>query len=353
MLLFCDSFDHYTTAAAFALKYGTALNSAYTLNSGAGRNSTYGLRLNDVTFYSAQGVGYVLPSNVTGKLFVGFAVNMAARAGEQCLVAYMDGTTVQCTVNIQADMKINVRRGNTGSGTVIATSTNAIAFGAYHYFEVAITIHNSAGTIDVRWDEQNVAGLSGLTSQNTRNGTNNYANKVNLWGAPSNAALGGSATIVDVDDLVIYDDTGSYNNAFLGDCRVQCIVPTGAGATTNFTPSAGSNYQNVDEATPNDETDYNSSSTANDIDLFTMGDITPTSGAIKAVMVWMYARKDDGGVRQLAGAVRSGGTNAFATTVTIGSSYGYYQGLHEVDPAAAAWTITTVNAIEAGYKLIA
>lgn len=352
MLLFCDGFDHYNTAAAFLAKYGTTLNGAYTINSSAGRNGTAGIRLNDTTFYGAQGVPVILPSNITGKVFVGFAVNMALRAAEQCLVAFMDNTTVQCTVNIQTDMKINVRRGNTGSGTIVATSTNAISYGAYHYFEVAITVHNTAGTIDVRWDGQNVAGLSGLTSQNTRNGSNNYCNKVNLYGAPSNTALGGSATIVDVDDLYICDDSGSNNNTFLGDVRVQSIFPSGAGNQTDFTPSAGSNFQTVDETTPNDDTDYNSSSTANHIDLFAMGDITPTSGTIKAVVVWVYCRKDDAGSRQLAPAVRSGGTNAFATTINVGSSYAYYQGLFELDPASAAWTITTVNSIEAGYKLI-
>lgn len=352
MLLFCDSYDHYNTAAGFLAKYGTTLNSAYTINGSAGRNGTAGLRLNDVTFFSAQGIPVILPSNITGKIIVGFAVNMALRASEQCLCTIQDGTTIQCSVNIQTDMKINVRRGNTGSGTIIATSTNAIAYGAYHYFEVAITVHNTAGTIDVRWDGVNVPGLTGLTSQNTRNGTNNYGNRVGLFGAPSNAALGGASTIVDVDDLYICDDSGAQNNTFLGDVRVQAVFPSGAGNSNQFTPSTGSNYQTVDETTPNDDTDYNSSSTANDIDLFAMGDITPTSGTIKAVVVWVYCRKDDGGSRTLAPAVRSGGSNSFATTISVGSSYAYYPGIFELDPASAAWTVTTVNSIEAGYKLI-
>lgn len=352
MLLFCDGYDHYNTAAAFLAKYGSALNGAYSVNGSAGRNGTAGMRLNDVSFFGAQGQPVLLPSNITGKLFVGFSWNGAVRPAEQCLVVYMDGTTVQCTVNIQADMKINVRRGNTGSGTIIATSTNAVAFGAHHYFEVGITIHNSAGTIDVKYDGVAVAGLNGLTSQNTRAGSNNYANRINLFGAVSNACLGGSSSIVDIDDMYICDDSGAQNNTFLGDVRVQAIFPNGAGNSTQFTPSAGSNFQNVDETTPNDDTDYNHSATAGHIDLFTMGDISPTSGTIKAVMVWMYARKDDGGSRTIRSVVRSGGTNAVGTTVSVGSSYAYYQGLHELDPAAAAWTISTVNSIEAGYELV-
>lgn len=346
MLLFCDSFDHWVTADA-AAKWGQALQGAFTINSSAGRNSTAGLRVNS----SGNNFGPKLALANTATVILGMAVNFASQTRENCLFSFYDAGTRQVTVNIQTDNKINIRRGATSSGTIIATSTNPVSVGAYHYFEIKIKFHNTTGTIDVQWDGAAVAGLSGLTGLNTRAGSNNYANEIYVWSDGTTASL--SMQTVDGDDFYVCDDSGANNNNFLGDVRVQCVVPTGTGNSNAFTPSAGANWQCVDEAAQNGDTDYNESSNAGDIDLFATGDISPTSGTIKAVMVWMYAKKTDGGVRQLAGAVRSGGTNAFATTVTLGASYAYYPGLHELDPAAAAWTVTTVNSIEAGYKLIA
>src|SRR5262249_37892481 len=151
---------------------------------------------------------------------------------------------------------------------------------------------------------------------------------------------------LDYCDLYICDGQGSLNNDFLGDVRIQASIANGAGATTNWTPSAGSNYQNVDDATPNEDTDYNSDATAGDIDTYAMGDVTPAAGAVKGVMVSMRARKDDGATRTLQAAIRTGATNYFGASQNLTSSYAYYTEIWENNPnTSSPFTISDVNGL--------
>jgi hypothetical protein len=155
------------------------------------------------------------------------------------------------------------------------------------------------------------------------------------------------------DDFYICDTSGSFNNDFLGDARIKAVFPDGAGNYTEWTPSAGSNYQAVDENPPDDDTTYVSSSTPNQRDTYTFGASGLPSSTVKAVVVNMQARKDDGGTREIAGMARSSSTDGVAATQTLASSYANYQGIFETDPnTSAAWGLSAVDGAEFGHKLI-
>jgi len=135
---------------------------------------------------------------------------------------------------------------------------------------------------------------------------------------------------------------------------VATSFPTGAGNHTQFTPSTGSNWQNVDDSAPNGDTDYNSDGTVGDRDSFVITDLPSVANAVKAVQYSLYARKDDAGTRQLAPFVRISGTNYDGTTVTMASSYGMFTEVKEQSPAtSSAWGVSEVNGMEYGYKVVA
>ena len=155
------------------------------------------------------------------------------------------------------------------------------------------------------------------------------------------------------EDFYVCDDVGSIANSLLGDCRVELQLPDGAGNSTDWTPSTGSNYQCVDETAPNSDTDYVSNRTAGDHDSYTFDDIVTVDGEIYAVQTNMFARKNDAGTRQIKSLIRSGGSDyATGTTHTLIDSYKYYPDIYEHDPdTSSAWTISGVNAAEFGPKL--
>ncbi len=67
----------------------------------------------------------------------------------------------------------------------------------------------------------------------------------------------------------------------------------------------------------------------------------------------MYARKDDAAVRQIAPVIRQAGSDNVGATVTLSSTYQFFQQIYNQDPTAADWTPTTFNADEFGIKEIA
>lgn len=345
-LLFFDSFDTYTTNADFQKRWNAddfQTTSFQSITSAAGRNSTNGCR-----FTNNAHIGRTLGVNA-GTLIAGFYYTGAAsQTVANWLCAFNDGASNQIGVMFDGAGHLQVRRGinlGTFGGTTLGTGTKFLSNGVGHYIEVKIKFHGSTGTVDVRVDGVSDISLSG---QNTIATANAYATRFYIGNRS------GAENPRDWDDLYVCDDQGSANNDFLGDVRAVAIFPTGAGNYTQWTPSTGSNWQNVDDAAPNADTDYNSDSTVGHRDSFVMGDLPTGAASVLGVQYSLYARKDDAGTRQVAPFVRISSTDYDGTTVSVSSSYDSYRELRETSPATStAWTPSEVNGMEYGYKEIA
>lgn len=142
-------------------------------------------------------------------------------------------------------------------GTTLLKSTSpvqALTQNQWHYVEVKVTVHNSAGAFEVRVDGSNVLSDS---SVNTRAGsTNNHCNRVRFHG--SNFGINSAATL---DDVYILDTTGAVNNDFLGNRRVTTIFPNAPGSSTQWTPDTGNNYARVNNVASDGDSSYVQSST--------------------------------------------------------------------------------------------
>ena len=191
-----------------------------------------------------------------------------------------------------------------------------------------------------------VVWVTVATSQDTKSSSNAYFNEFRI-GLDNNV----SGDEIQFDDLYIIDTSGSVNNDFLGDCKVVTIYPSANGTTNSWTASTGSNYQCVDEAQHNTDTDYVSSSTATQLDLYAMGDIT--GGTVLGIRVVNVARKDDAGTRTAVQAVRTGSTNYFAgSAYSVGDNYTYYGNIWENNPnTTSPWSSSEINGMEAGIRL--
>ena len=343
-LLFCDSFDHYASAGmAYKWTYRDGAN--VTIDASYGRFSTGGCKIT----YNSSGVYKTHDQKRT--LVAGVAVKVPnVTPGVITPIAFCEAlyTQPQCCVCVNASKYLEVRRGD-NNGTVLATSTDPLTQG-WHYVEFKAYIDDSAGTTEVHLDGVEVAELT-LTDQDTQNRTNNYADITRLC-----LSTGGSQADYYFDDFYLCDTTGSYCNDFLGDIRVECKLPDGAGdsVNTDWTPSAGDNYECVNESPPTDDTDYVSSETADNIDTYAFAALATTAGSVKAVTVWNYARKDDAGTRQIAAVARHDTSESYGSTVTLSATYTHYGEIYHVNPSTtSAWTIAEVNEAEFGVKLIA
>lgn len=229
----------------------------------------------------------------------------------------------------------------TRSGTALtgATSTRPLSIGVWSHIEVKVYIHDTLGTVECR-----VNGVPWISASalDTRNGGTGVIDALTVRHGNQNLAY--------VDHFILWDTSGARNNNFLGEKKVVTLLPTGAGAKSEWTPSAGLNFQNVDEATADDDTTYNYSANAPNEDLYTFGDQTML--VVDAVAVNLVGRKDDAGSPIFKEKCRSGGNNySGASDFSPGSSYLNFQEIREVDPATSSqWSSSGVNNAEFGVS---
>lgn len=276
-------------------------------------------------------------------LIVGFAIKVDALSTGADFFEILSGggTTVQLGLQFDSFGRILVK--NNG-GTTIATGTTVLAANTWYYIEVKLFVNGASGTVEVH-----LGGQTEIASTVGNFGSTN----VDTVGWIRHHTTIASTTIIWVDDVYVCDATGSNNHDFLGEVWIQTFEPDADGAHTDFSRSTGStNFQNVDDATPDDDTTYNFSSTVGNIDTFGTPAALDPGAAVYGVQVVEYARKDNTGERQIAPVIRQAGTDYVGSNETLLSNYQFLTQIYNQDPTNSNWTATNINADEFGYKLV-
>ena len=337
-LLFMDSFDHYTTLTE---KHSGA--NACSISAGVGRWGSSGVLAgsgNSTCYF------YKTFADYKSTLIAAMAFKVDVYTPNS-LLGFYDSGTLHCDLRFTAGGLLTFTR----AGAVLSTGTTVIPLDAWQYVEVKATISDT-GSYQVKLNGINeIHTLGGPVSGDTRNGANASTNQVR-WGHTVGGNLSWS-----IDDVYVCDTSGSVSNDFLGDIRVEYLVPTGAGVRTGFTPSTGSNWSNVDE-TPASDTDYNSANTPGAMDLFQMANLSG-NGLVHGVQTISRGKKDDAGFRKFKPAFYKasglGDTNRWYTGTQdpVLDSYIFLpiQVMTTSPDTGVAWTVDEVNAIQYGYAV--
>jgi hypothetical protein len=357
-LLFMDSWDHYVTAdlpEKWTATGATGTSAAVAIVAGAGRRSSSGLRWTLGTASAPAGYCQKVLSPTGAACIMGFSISapsgFAGTAQGLQIASLRDIAALQVSLRANADMTLSVLRGT----TVLGTTTNALPVSTAAYVEWKVVIDNAAGSVEVRIN--GATGLS-LAAQDTQQTATTGWTSVVLGQidalANSGVGIGGASKTFDYDDLYVLDGSGAAPwNAFLGDLRVDVRVPTGAGTTTGWTPSAGANWQNVDDAAPDDDTTYNGTATVDAIDTFVVQDAAVAGATIYGVQQCLSMKKMDAGTCTVAPVIRHSGTNLVGAAIAPGTTYAYSLIVHAANPGTAApWTEADFNAAEFGYKKV-
>lgn len=231
-------------------------------------------------------------------------------------------------------------------GTLLGTSSGSgLTTATWFYLEFKVTIHNSTGTIDIKVDGSDVLNLTG---QDTQVGTPQNVVTFSL------TSSGATPRYFWYDDWYICDLLGSTNNDFLGDHRVDILVPNAAGDSTDWTPDAGSNYDRVNENPADDDTTYVESNTSTDRDLYNFQS-TPGVSAVKGVQLNTVVRETDAEIFQLKHIAKSGTTTDVGSAQTVGSGASYtniYKVYEENPDTSAAWTDSELNSAQFGIEVV-
>lgn len=302
-------------------------NSSTTINAGTGRSGGKSIRGTG----NLTGVTKTIGANVA-TLNVAFAYNQTTLAtASGLLLQFQDAGTLQCNLKLLADGTIQALRNN--STLLGASSAGAVVGSTYSHIECAITISATVGAIQVWVNSVSVLNLTGLNTKQTANAT------------VSGFTTATTGSVTDWCDFI-------WGTTRITDLVVDCQMPTGAGSHTDFTPSTGANWQNVDEVPPNTDTDYNETATVGAIDSFAHAAISGAPSSIAAVIVQVRARNTAVGSGSIAPFLRSGSTDSAGTDVALNTTYKTFQSVYPTDPdTGSAWaSASAVNAAEIGYK---
>jgi len=335
-LLFCDGFDHYAVADLHSQGYSANDNTNdFAMESSIKVTGTQSLKMGNA---DTDYVERYLPERID-TFIMGFAMNWTSITNHD---GYQFGneTGMQVTVEINDDFSISIKRGSE-TGTLLESSDpNTIITGEWQYLEMKATIHDTTGSYEIRLDETPI--ISG-ENVDTKAQTTDGITRFRLKGADSQHYI---------DDLYFCDDSGSYNNDFLGERQVDTIYPTAVGTYSQMSPSGEvNNWQCVKDLTY-DLTNNRVASSGELIDTYVFSGLTELlADDINAVVVSAASRRYHGGVAKIAAVSRVDSIDYSGEFRYVRTDIEHEKTVFERNPSGEVqWTYDAVNGGEFGIK---
>ena len=337
-LLFADSFQHHSTSD-HTKKWTTG---AATIQPTSGRGGRGAMAMDiggKTTLNLAAG---------TQTLILGCAYKLGSNLMDGIMLGFHQSTTYGgVEFRLRQDGSIAAYRiGTNGTTATLLGAGAADSFGQgfWTFLEFKATCSAAAGTVEVRSNGQTVLSLTSLNTDAA--GTGLFAGLTIGTVGIGNAASG------SYSDLYLCDATGTINTGFLGDCKVESLLPTSNGATQQFTAVPGGTHYTAIDETPMSTSDYLLGA-AGQTELNGFADMTGTPAAIFGAQVVSGIAASDAGALSVRSAISSGGTTYTGSAVALTSSYRYIREVWQTDPATgAAWTAAGLNAAQVGLSVV-
>lgn len=346
-LIFADGFDHYGTDAILKASgvwtfNGVGVNLGTTpanARTGGGYITSVGTGANSWASHMFGGSAFIIGAGV--------AMNLSAAPnanGTGALIFHGDTNDiqdVQCAVVINNDLSVSVKRGLFSGGTVLATSAAAvISTNSYAYIEALCKVDNATGFCIVRVNEVEVLRIEDADTQ--------YETHNRIRGVGFGKV--GSTNLAGVDDFVIWDETGTHNNSFLGDMRCRTLLPDANGPVQDFTSTEASAFEALNNV-PYLPAENINAATVGDISNFTMTDINDNTSYCAGIVLHTVTNKTDAGACQITPKVVSGIATGTGADIAMGTGDAFYKTVFELDPATSDyWTKAAINAMLIEYE---
>ena len=332
-----EGFDQYSSITDMTKAYRTAVMGESLFDVGRDEiNSSlnYVGVVNNVSEFSTQSLG----DNTTW--VIGFAFKH--RITNQFEILELRDNSNLCQVSLWIDPGVQHFKIYRGPGsTILGVGNRTIFSDTWYYVELKVVVDGSAGSAELHVNE--LVDMK-LTNINTKASITPSADRV-AFVHPSGYYLR-----YFLDDMYILDGSGTSNNDFLGDMRVELLRTRGVGAATQWSPSA-----NIDNylAAQNIDTNYVRTSTLGNEDLYLFDQLSLINGSVAAVSVNVFAKNSDVVARGIRGVVKSGSIQQDSADALLSErSFVATQFIYETDPNThTTWSIDGVNSAQYGIKL--
>lgn len=374
-LLWMDSVDHYDTAA-IGEKWSSITTGTHTVTVAAEGRTANCLKWSmsgtanpcDVLSYAPVSIG----TSASG--VVGFAVratnianledSYSARVLFSVLGAHGGG---HWFASVNLDGTLGIWR-NSALPTLLGATGQALREDEWTYVEFEWTLHHTTGTIDVYINGILTPASFTYTGNTCADGPLGNSLSTQWTGftvmggyvpgldTPNNMRnRDGESVTMRVDDVYVLDKSGGVNDSAWGGVSLGYIKPDAVGNSTQWDRAgvdSGNNWDQVDDATPDEGTDRIETDVVDEVDTYPHEDLAATV-VVKALHIVASAKKGDDGTNTVAAVVRSNGVDyeQVERGVVSNTTYNYLCWPVDLDPDGdQAWTPTSVNAAEFGPK---
>jgi len=312
----------------------------------AGWDYTYVVAVN--TPYSMTGsfCGYltwggVAKKNIPSASEYYFSMRYHPRQAQNMgILGTLEGSTYHIAFN-QINDTGGVRIGCYRFSTLVGSSSQIYPLNQEHLFEAYVKIDASSGQAICKMNGVEVINFKGNTQNGGAGVIDNFQPGVTYQSYTTNCYF---------DDIVV------DNANWIGGTRILGRAVEANGANNDWTPSAGNNYECVDEVPP-DASDYVYTNVGSNYDLYQVksADITDLE-AIKCVQVCAFGWQEGAPTPvNIQPMVRAGATPALyygASSATQTTSYGHWT-LWENNPdTASPWVLSQVNSLQIGMQAL-
>lgn len=245
-------------------------------------------------------------------------------------------------VTLMTDLSIGVY----SNGVLIGQSpANTVNLNTYYWLETRVRNNNAvsgnpltiSGQVEVRINGVAVLSISGVNLPNP-------FIEVSLGQRGEGLSAGGS---IDLDDWIIWDNSGTFNNDFLGDRRCWTSYPNADTALEQWTPSTGTDSFAILDNAPPIDTQFLQANMVGNISEFGVQPIGINSNDVAAVVITARAAKVDAGTATFRIGINSAGSvlNSAPQAPNVNPSFSYFTFIAERNPNGnIPWTRTTFNA---------
>jgi hypothetical protein len=328
-ILLLEGFENWGTEANFE-KVWDGTGDIDSFSSSTVRTGTYSAKL----YYNGDDIIYSFPCMTT--ICVGFAIYSDSFGTDATILTIGNDN---CS-HANCLLRVN---GNTlyiNTGGVIYYPSGSLVPSVWNYIECRLLASDTVGECEVRLNGATVLDETGIDT----NYSISYGERICQIGISGDP--GPFAGYVYIDD--VYITTGE----FLGPIKIYSFLPTSNGTHTDFTPLSGSNYENVDEAAPDDDTSYNTGDDLGEKDTYNLT-VSGVTGSIKGVGVRYFASKTSPLAIHTKAITRVSSTDYQGSKTAVPTEgYGVYHDYWAVNPDTSnPWTVSDVTSAEFGIEI--
>lgn len=253
----------------------------------------------------------------------------------QCMAVFATvGLAPLAYCHVEPNGALTIANGD--QSPIASTSGPVISTNSWNHIETAYD--GTTGAIEVRLN--GVTILSGVSDDT---GTIAFAHPM------SRIDQGGDGNSMGVKDLVIWDDTGTQNNDFMGTVICRRFKPNADVTLGDWVPSTGAvGFSLLAKDAPNDATYLSADDSAPAAMQYGVENLPIDVTSVRGIIAVVRARKIDGGDANLQTALISNGDTDNGADRPITTTFTYYFDISELSPdTAAPWTPVEFDAMTA------